>query len=138
MDDALLRDVSAGPDVGVAEARRTVSGRIKTGPLTWRNLQVFVIPDFAASRVSRVTREQGAWPPSRGEVLLERDALQVARAKVGDVVTVKTLGGIEQTLRVVGSVHDVGQAQARMENAVYAYVTPETLGLLGKRCSSTR
>ena len=132
VDDALLRDVSAGPEVGVAEARRTVSGRIKTGPLTWRNLQVFVIPDFSASRVSRVAREQGAWPPGRGEVLLERDALQVARAKVGDVVTVKTMGGTEQALRVVGSVHDVGQAQARMENAVYAYVTPETLGLLGE------
>ena len=37
-----------------------------------------------------------------------------------------------QTLRVTGSVHDVGQAQARMENVVYGYVTLETLALLGE------
>ncbi|HVQ29000.1 MAG TPA: ABC transporter permease, partial [Vicinamibacteria bacterium] len=133
VDEALLREVcSAGHGVRLAEARRTVSGRIKTGPLAWRGLQLHVIPDFSAIQVSRVTPEHGAWPPGPGEILIERDALQVASAKVGDRVTVKTAGGAEQSLLVAGSVHDVGQAQARMENAVYGYVTPETLGRLGE------
>ena len=43
-----------------------------------------------------------------------------------------TEDGEERTLRVTGSVHDVGQPQARMENLVYAYATLDTLALLGE------
>ena len=111
---------------------------MKTGPLARRNLQVFVIPDFASSRVSRVTREQGAWPPFAGAKL--RDALQVGEGrKVGDVVTVMLRRGRAELCASWARVHDVGQAQARMENAVYAYATRETLeSPRRKRCSSTR
>src|SRR5262249_8525861 len=63
---------------------------------------------------------------------IERDAFQVARAKVGDTVAVRTIRGKEGRLRVSASVHDVGQAQARMENLVYGYITKETLAQLGE------
>jgi putative ABC transport system permease protein len=64
--------------------------------------------------------------------LIERDAFQVARASIGDVVTVKTANGIEQPLLISGRVHDVGQAQARMENIVYGYINLATLVQLGE------
>ena len=76
--------------------------------------------------------QQGAWPPATGEILIERDAFQVAHTRIGDSVLVKTAQGKEQTLRVSGSVHDVGQAQARMENIVYGYITLDTLAQLGE------
>ncbi len=132
VDDALLRAVRAHPGVGDAEARRAVRGRIRTGPMEWRNLVLFVVADYGDVRVSRLVPERGAWPPSAGEVLIERDALQVARAEIGDTVAVRTAEGRDGTLRVAGSVHDVGQAQARMENLVYGYVTLETLARLGE------
>ena len=47
-------------------------------------------------------------------------------------MTIRTPNGNEATLRVSGSVHDVGQAQARMEQVVYGYVTPQTLARLGE------
>src|SRR5262249_39882013 len=62
----------------------------------------------------------------------ERDAFQVAKAKIGDAVKVKTANGVEQPLVISGSVHDVGQAQARMENIVYGYINLATLVQLGE------
>jgi putative ABC transport system permease protein len=131
VDDGLIAVIVATPGVAEAEARRTVSGRIR-GAHGWRNLTLFVVKDFARIRVSKLNPEQGAWPPAAGEILIERDAFQVVRIHIGDAVTVRTTNGPERTLRVSGGVHDVGQAQARMENVVYGYITQATLGQLGE------
>lgn len=132
IDDELLRAVGSVPGVGVVEARRMVAGRIKAGPAQWRGLLLFVVKDYADIRVSTLVREEGAWPPGPGEILIERDAFQVARTRIGETVTVKMPKGDFKTLRVTGRVHDVGQAQARMENVVYGYITLETLAALGE------
>jgi putative ABC transport system permease protein len=132
LDEGTLQAVRAVPGVKVAEARRVLSGRIKAGPAQWRTLTLFVVQDFAAIRVSKLMPQAGAWPPGPGEILIERDALQVAHARIGDEVTVRTARGVDHALRVSGTVKDVGQAQARMENLVYGYVTLQTLALLGE------
>jgi putative ABC transport system permease protein len=133
VDDKLLAAVRAEPAVADAEARRAVRGRIKVSNGEWRNLQLFVVKDYGNIRISTLVPQQGAWPPGPGEILIERDAFQVLRAQIGDSVTVKTVGGKEQPLHVSGSVHDVGQAQARMEQQVYGYITLDTLALLGEQ-----
>src|SRR6185369_9173956 len=92
----------------------------------------FVVQDYGNIRVSKLVPEDGAWPPATGEILIERDAFQVARASIGDAVTVKTANGVEQPLLISGRVHDVGQAQARMENIVYGYINLATLAQLGE------
>jgi putative ABC transport system permease protein len=130
VDDALVAALRADPRIAQAEARRVVTGRIKAGPVLWRNLTLFVVKDYGDIRVSRLVPQQGAWPPAPGEILIERDALQVAKTRIGADVTLKTARGAEHSLRVSGSVHDVGQAQARMENGVYGYITLETLARL--------
>ena len=133
IDDSLISAVLADRDVSDAEARRVLFGRIKTGPAVWRSLAIFVVKDYGNIRLSKFVPEKGAWPPATGEMLIERDAFQVARAKIGDTVTIRLGQGKEQTLRVSGRVHDVGQAQARMENSVYGYITPDTLAMLGEQ-----
>ncbi len=133
IDDDLIRAVLSDGSVSDAEPRRVVSGQLKSGPIQWRNLMLFVVKDYGDVRVSKLERESGAWPPGKGEMLIERDAFQVAHAEVGDVVTVKTANGVEKQLTVTGGVHDVGQAQARMENIVYGYITLETLTELGEQ-----
>jgi len=132
VDDDLVKAILQNPDVSDAEPRRTISGQIKAGPVQWRNLILFVVHDYGNIRVSRLVPESGAWPPAVGEILIERDAFEVAKAKIGDAVTVKTTNGVEQPLAVSGSVHDVGQAQARMENIVYGYINLATLAQLGE------
>jgi ABC-type transport system, involved in lipoprotein release, permease component len=133
IDDDLVNAVLSDRSISDAEPRRVVSGQIKSGPIQWRNLVLFVVKDYGNVRVSKLEHEQGSWPPAKGELLIERDAFQVAHTRVGDVVTVKTANGVENQLVVSGSVHDVGQAQARMENAVYGYITLDTLELLGEK-----
>ena len=131
IDDDLIKAILQNPEVSDAEPRRTISGQIKAGPVQWRNLVLFVVHDYGNIRVSKLVPEQGAWPPADGEILIERDAFQVIKANIGDAVTVKTANGVEQPLAISGSVHDVGQAQARMENIVYGYINLATLVQLG-------
>ncbi|MBS1789445.1 MAG: FtsX-like permease family protein [Acidobacteria bacterium] len=132
VDEALMAAVATHPGVAVAEARRTVSGRIKSGPVEWRSLVLFVVNDYGDIRVSRLVPQSGAWPPATGEILIERDAMQVAKTRIGDTVTIKTVNGEEHQLRLSGTTHDVTQAQARMENIVYGYITLATLAQLGE------
>src|ERR1700752_1235275 len=134
-DDDLVKAIRQNPEVSDAEPRRTISGQIKSGPVQWRNLVLFVVHDYANIRVSKLVPEDGAWPPATGEILIERDAFQVAKASIGDTVIVKTANGVEQPLVISGRVHDVGQAQARMENIVYGYITLDTLARLGEEPS---
>jgi putative ABC transport system permease protein len=133
IDEHMLAAVRADPEVGTAEAKRIVFGRIKTGPAQWRNLLLFVVRDYGGIRLNKMAPEQGAWPPATGEMLIERDAVQVAHAKIGDTVAIRTADGQDHTLRVSGRVHDVGQPQARMENSVYGYITLQTLVQLGQK-----
>lgn len=132
IDDDLVAAILQNPEVSDAEPRRTVTGQVKAGPVQWRNLTLFVVKDYGDIRVSKLEPEAGAWPPATGEILIERDAFQVAKAKIGDKVAVKTANGTEQQLLVSGGVHDVGQAQARMENIVYGYISLATLVQLGE------
>ncbi len=88
VDEQMLGSVRADPEVAAAEARRAVFGRIKTGPAQWRNLALFVIPNFRDIRLNKFVPDQGAWPPATGEVLIERDAMRVARARIGDTISV--------------------------------------------------
>lgn len=133
VDDPLLAALRAVPGVADVEARRELRGRMRVGPGEWRDLTLFVVRDFADIRISRLVPERGAWPPATGEILIERDAMQVARAKIGDPVTVRLGSAEPRPLRLAGTVHDVGQAQARMEVSVYGYVTLATLASLGER-----
>ena len=132
IDKDLVKAILQNAEVSDAEPRRTISGQIKAGPVQWRNLVLFVVEDYGNIRVSKLVPERGAWPPAHGEMLIERDAFQVAKANIGDAVTVKTANGVEQPLVISGSVHDVGQAQARMENIVYGYINLATLVQLGE------
>jgi len=132
VDDGIIDAVVASGSVASAEARRVVRARIKTGPMEWRPLSLFVIKDFTNIRVHKIQPEQGAWPPQSREMLIERNALQVAHAKIGETATIKIAGQQEQNLRIAGSAHDLGLAQARMENIVYGYVMLDTLGRLGQ------
>ena len=133
IDEGTVKAILQNPEVSDAEPRRTIRGQIKAGPVQWRNLVLFVVHDYGNIRISKLVPEKGAWPPATGEILIERDAFQVAQVNIGDAVRVKTANGIEQPLLIAGSVHDVGQAQARMENIVYGYINLATLAQLGEQ-----
>ena len=129
---------SGRSDIAAADARRLVTGRIQSGAGEWHRVWLFVIRSFSELEINTIAPEAGAWPPGAGELLIERDAFQVVRAAIGDRVTVELSGGRMHSLRVGGRVHDAGQAQARMENMVYGYITPQTLASLGEESGLDR
>ncbi len=133
VDDALLSAVLVDRDVSQAQARRILYGQVRTGPAEWRDLMIIAVKDYGNIQLNKFVPERGAWPPGPGEILIERDAFKVAHAKIGDTLTIRLNHGKDQTLRVTGGVHDVGLAQARMENIVYGYATLDTLVLLGEQ-----
>jgi putative ABC transport system permease protein len=132
VDDALLAAVRARPGIGAAEARETLIARVQVAPDQWRPLLLFVIPDFNAMRISTFTREQGAWPPPDGTMLLERTALPMLNAQLSDKVVVKTPHGTPQAVAISGVVYDPSLAPAWQEREGYAYITPATLARLGE------
>lgn len=132
VDDQMRAQIQTHPGIDQIEERRSLSARLRVGVNDWRNAVLFVIKDFRKIRVSTLQPEEGKWPPGDGEILIERDALGVAGAKIGDVALLRMPNGAEQSLRITGSVHDVGQAQARMEQIVYGYITLNTLEQLGE------
>jgi putative ABC transport system permease protein len=135
IDDALLDAVRRRPDIAAAEARTTIAARIEVKPNEWLPLKLFVVKDFNAMRLSTFKPESGAWPPPQGSLLLEREALTLIGAKIGDRVPVKTHGGGTHEAPIAGTVHDPSLAPAWQEQIVYAYATPETVAALGDRAA---
>src|SRR5512139_1013030 len=89
LDEGLVQMVADMPQIARAEARSEIIGRFQIAPGEWRELWLYVIPDFNNIQVDKFTPEQGAWPPATGEILLERTAVRVAQAKIGDKIVVK-------------------------------------------------
>ncbi len=131
LDQELVKTVAAMPQIARTEASSYIVGRFQITPGEWRELWLYVISDFNHIQVDKFTPEQGAWPPAIGEILLERTAVQVAQAKLGDNVIVKIPNQKEQTLSFTGTVHTPGLPPAWVESRVYGYITPETLALFG-------
>ena len=132
VDEPLLQAVRQRPGVLDAEATSWITARIEARPNEWRQLLLFVIPDFKAMRIDTFLPESGAWPPPPGTILVEREALKLIDARVGDVRGVQTPGGRRQAVTISGSVHDPGLAPAWQEQTVYGYATPATAAVLGE------
>ncbi len=131
VDEGLVKEAAAAPGIAAAEARSEIVGRFKVGPGEWRELWLYVVPDFNGMRMDLFTHEGGAWPPAAGEILLERTAVGVAGASMGERVTVKIPNAQERTLSFTGTVHAPSLPPAWVESRVYGYITPETLSLFG-------
>jgi putative ABC transport system permease protein len=131
VDDALVDAVRSLPDVEEAESRGTILARVKVGD-DYRPLLLFVIDDFADLRLNTFRPERGRFPPPDGTFLLERSAVGMVEASVGDRVLVKTPHGRPREIEISGLVHDPGLAPAWQERMGYAYASRATAALLGE------
>jgi putative ABC transport system permease protein len=131
LDDDLIRAVAALPYIKIAEARTEIIGRYLVAPGEWKELWLYVVPNFSGMRLDTFTPELGSWPPATGEILMEKTALGVAKTKIGDEVTIKLPNTGARSLTMTGTVHAPGLPPAWVEGRVYGYITPETLALFG-------
>lgn len=134
-DDDLVEAVEGMREVAEAEARGRVSLRVKTGPDEWTTLWLIAVPDFDDIKIDQFSLEQGAWPPPKHEMLIERAALGLLKAKVGDTVLVKTPEGKEQMMRIAGLAHDLNAQMYVFGGVAYGFATFDTLEWLGQERS---
>ncbi|MEX1241633.1 MAG: FtsX-like permease family protein [Cyclobacteriaceae bacterium] len=127
----LLDNVRTFPGIKKAERRATIVGRMRVNE-RWHPILFFVIDDFEKMEISKFSYISGSRIPTNGTMLVERTALVVMGANEGDVITVRTPEGTQQTLKISGIVHDPALAPAWQEQAGYGYITMATLRALGE------
>lgn len=131
-DEDLVQVVRGMREVQDAEGRRRIPLRLRIGTGEWRDIEIFAIPDYDDIRVNQVWPERGAWPPPERELLIERAALDLIDAQVGDTVVIESPAGEQRELRIAGLVHDITQPPAVFVGSAYGYITFATLEWLGE------
>lgn len=132
-DESFIQSVGDMQGVAEVDARRTTDGRIRVGASEeWYNLTIFTVEDYNAMTVNKIFPTSGAWPPPEEEILIERSALAVIEAEVGDVITLEMPSGKERQLRIAGLAHDMAQLPAQIDGTPYGYLSFETLEWLGE------
>ncbi len=126
-DEDLLRTVRNMRGVEAADARRSVTVRLQTGPNEWINTYLVAIPDFDEMEVSIVKPESGAWPPEGQEILLERSSLGRLKVNVGDTVTIKTPSGKNRQVKVAGLTHDMQGSLYVLGGLGYGHINVDML-----------
>jgi putative ABC transport system permease protein len=127
----LLDSVKIFPGIKDAERHATISARMKVGD-KWYPMLLFVIDDFKTKQINKIYYDGGEKSPVDGTMVVERTALVVMQAELGDSITVKTPNGTPLPLKIVGTVHDPGLAPAWQEQGGYGYISLATLKLLGE------
>ncbi|MBN1992025.1 MAG: ABC transporter permease [Anaerolineae bacterium] len=130
--DDLVSSVRNMRQVAAAEARGAVNARLRTGPETWQSLRLVAVPDYEDMDIDKVRPEQGAWPPPDDAMLIERSALGLTQAQVGDMVRVKTPDDQERDIRIAGLAHDLYAAVYVLDGTAYGFINFDTLEWLGQ------
>ena len=135
----LVRSIESRSDVRAAEGRREVMARYSsesppaTSTAGWSTMQILALPEFGSIAVQKITREEASsWPPSAGEIVLEKSVQQVERFSIGETITVETDTGKRTELRVVGFAHDINAVPTLFSDMVVGYVSMPTLSALGE------
>ena len=131
VDQAMLEALTELAGVEAVEARYVAFGRIRNASGQWRPLQLFSAADFTKVKIDVMKTETGPWPPSIGQIVIERQALSVLEGVVGEKVLLELPDGATGRLAISGLVHDVVLPQAEWENIVYGYVDFDSLRELG-------
>lgn len=131
-NDDVVTAISKMPEVAAVEARRQISVRVKVGENDWQLLQLNAIRDFDDIQVDKIWRGEGQWPPGERELLIERSALPLVKANIGDTIIIKDPSGKERPMKLVGSAHDVYAQFYTMGGMAYGYINFDTVVWLGE------
>lgn len=123
----LVNAVSNMRGVERAEARRTINVELLNGEGEWVDMELVVLPSYHSQTIDIITPEEGAWPPRRREVIIERSSLEWAGTNIGDTIQIETRDSVPYQLKVVGTAHDMERISADFESQAVGYISVETL-----------
>lgn len=126
-DDTLLAALRRMPEVRDVSARFDVTVQIEDSSGHWKDLVLAARPDWQNLHVNRILPQAGAWPPPPDSILLERHALPLLGAQIGDRVQVDLGDGRLRELAIAGTVHDINAPPARFSDELTGYASFDTL-----------
>ena len=127
-DDDLLAAIRNIDGIASAEGRRVSSLRMRASDSSqWINLDIVAMDDFAENKINLLTAISGTTVPHKGEILLEKKALEDIHAQVGDEVVVQLFDGSTKTLIVAGLVQDLTAGATDFLSPPFGYVAMDTL-----------
>ena len=134
LDDDFVESIRHMRGVADAEGRRFLRLRISLDGegKVWRDLTLYALQDYNDQRLFRIWEQDSAWPPQKGEVLLERASLTYLGVTPGQQILVKTPDGRKFHLTVTGRVHDLYRIPPFLEGWVYGYVSMDTIRWMGE------
>lgn len=128
-----IQSVRSMPGVEEVDARRMISARIKVNDGDWTNITIYAVDDYQNMRVNKIFPQEGAFPPPNKEILIERIALNVIHARIGDTITIKLPNEKLRTMRIARTTHDMAQLPAQIDGTPYGYISAETLKWFGEK-----
>lgn len=93
----------------------------------WKTLELFASDNYTNRKYNKPNILTGTANLNKGEALIERDAISIADADVGQSVEVMLNDTEIKSVELVGSVNDLSVHPATMHNVVYLYVNFETI-----------
>lgn len=134
MTDDFVESIRHMRGVAEAEGRRSLALRISLDGKgeTWRDLTIYALDDYNDQRLFLIRQQDGAWPPEKSEILLERASLPYLGVQPGEQILVKTPDGRKFNLTVTGRAHDLYRIPPFLEGWVYGYVSMDTIRWMGE------
>ncbi len=129
-DAELVDDVLAHPAVGQAEARRSHRTQVAGPAGDHLGVELVAMPDFTDNHVALIEPVDGAWPPSRDGIVLERASISELGAVIGDTVSIEIPGQTPLELAVTGTASDVSEVAPMLGGSVRGYVAMDTMAEL--------
>lgn len=130
-DKDLVDAVGDTSGVAMTEGRRVVTARVQTGPGSWQDALLYVLPQDGVQHIGIVTPQADAWPPRDKTILIERSTFARGQTAVGGTLRVSLAGHEPRDVPVAGITHDLSLSPAASASQVVGYVTADTLVWLG-------
>jgi len=129
--DDFVRLIKKISGVSEAEGRRVMTARVRRGAENWQSISLVGIQEFESSTINQLRVLEGSMFPGRAEVIFSEDLVNTTGFQVGDEIEIELPGGSAQSLTVVGLVTDQTTAEPNPESSSNAFVSVNTLRLMG-------
>lgn len=125
-----LNRVKENTLISEAEIGEKIYFKVEVAPKEFVSALIFITQDPSNVRISKARLDKGYWP-AEGEILLERKALTVAKAAMGDKLIVSGQNGLHP-LKISGLAHDPALAPADTEHIIYGYMSSKSFQFLNE------
>ena len=131
--EVITAEVRKQPGIIDAAARTQLTLQVQQEGGGWgpSPLQIFVAMPNDSMRIEKFEVEQGSWPPTAGEILIDRSSFDLLNLKVGEAVVVQAPNGEATSLRISGVVYYPALAPSFQEQKGRGFISAASLPVLG-------